>query len=191
MLGFKHLETPMVNDKRDLGALFPRLIQPDLAWTQAVKPAQFVSIIAIDNGRVILCDDEKQGLNLPSGAVEPTDRSPKHAARRELREELGIQSAQLRRFGTITVPDEQSPHAVALFVGKVNEFPGKPGTKTVHLPIQDALDFMPARLANLAHKLKARLQGEEDPSAHTGFGFNINYDVKNGHLVEDIQYTDS
>lgn len=191
MLGCDHLREPANLDTQILGVLFPRLNQGGITWEIDTKPAQFVSSFLVHRGNVILSDDEQQGLNLPSGAIEKDDTDPEFAIRRELSEELAVQPTILSRCGTLIVADQSHPHAVALFTGKVEDLPAKDGTQIVTLPIQDALDFFPARLENLRQELGKRFRGEENPGAHTGFGFNVNYDIKNGVLVSEIQYTDS
>ena len=193
MLGINNLENPIRPNTSQLGKLFPRLTQTDLTWKPDEDgPAQFVSAVLTQKGHVILSDDEHQGLDLPSGAIEKTDQSPESAMRRELQEELGTTPTELFRFGTVTVPDQAFPHSVALFIAQANKIPGSEDTRIVPLPIQDALDLLPTGLSNLRDALRIKLADQIDLYAHTGFGFNVNYDVQaDGTLTREIQYTDS
>ncbi len=96
------LRTPIFSIVREIRRKPRRKIRHTFYF---LKAPDWVNVIPIDAaGRVILIRQHRYGsrrleLEIPGGAIDPTDRSPLAAAMRELREETGYVSSQWSYLG--------------------------------------------------------------------------------------------
>lgn len=87
--------------------------------------AEHVAVIARSNeGRFLVCRQYKHGpraigLTFPAGAIEPGEAAP-DAARREFREETGIEARDWRSLGRFVLNGNQGAGAVHLFFAHTN-----------------------------------------------------------------------
>lgn len=112
-------------------------------------------------GRVLLAEREDgAGWNLPGGGVDPGE-SPWDAARREVREEVGVEVELLRLAGLYHVPDR--PALVFSFEARI--LSGEPRALEETLAVRwcDPADLPPRTLARHAERLRDVLARHPDP----------------------------
>lgn len=88
-------------------------------YLQIAVAEHAVIIARSDEGKFLVCRQYKHGpravgLTFPAGAIEPGEE-PSDAARRELREETGIEACNWRSFGRFVLNGNQGAGAVHLF----------------------------------------------------------------------------
>ena len=126
------------------------VIRPDgLAGTHTVvriKPG--VSVLAIDDDGLVYLTDEfhyavgRHSLEVVSGGIDPGE-SAREAARRELREEIGIEAAEWTHVGTVDPFTTSLVSPTELFVARGLTFvtPDPEGTeqiRRVQMPLAEA-----------------------------------------------------
>ena len=91
-----------------------------------ITMAEHVAIIArSDEGKFLACRQYKHGpraigLTFPAGAIDPGEE-PSDAARRELREETGIEASDWRTLGRFVLNGNQGAGAVHLFFADTSD----------------------------------------------------------------------
>jgi ADP-ribose pyrophosphatase YjhB (NUDIX family) len=89
---------------------------------EMLKRPDTVCVFAIDNDKVIVLDEEQPNdfvrkNGMPGGRVEPTDSSVLEAAKRELREETGLEFAEWTLL-QVQQPSPKIEHFVYVFVAQ-------------------------------------------------------------------------
>jgi len=88
-------------------------------------PIAGVSVVITNLGGDVLLLKHSYGpavWSLPGGGLKPGE-DPEEAARREVREELGIELARIEPIGTLTEVLSGSPHTAHLYAGACDRHP--------------------------------------------------------------------
>ena len=105
-------------------------------WRKVAKPhLRGVSVILRDSkGRVLFVRHSYGPPNwsLPGGGIGRGE-APEHAARREMKEELGLTLGDVRALGTIDETISASPHSAYLFLADITETPVPDGREIVEV----------------------------------------------------------
>ena len=100
-------------------------------WRRA--PIAGVSVIVVNLAGDVLLLKHSYGPDvwgLPGGGLKPGE-DPAEAARREVREELGIELARIEAFGTLEEELSGSPHTAHLFTATCDRHPRPDGREVV------------------------------------------------------------
>ena len=128
-------------------------------WRKVAKPdLRGVSVILRDpQGRVLFVRHAYGPPNwsLPGGGIGRGE-APEHAARREMKEELGLTLGDVRALGTITETISGASHTAFLFVADIAETPVPDGREIVEVRLAMP-DDPPRPISRLTHRRIALL----------------------------------
>ena len=129
-------------------------------WRKVAKPQlRGVSVILRDpQGRVLFVRHAYGPPNwsLPGGGIGRREL-PEQAARREMKEELGLTLGAVRALGAIDETISASPHSAYLFLAEIDEMPVPDGREIVEVCFAFA-DDPPRPLSRLAARRIALLR---------------------------------
>jgi ADP-ribose pyrophosphatase YjhB (NUDIX family) len=132
-------------------------------WLLA-RPTRFGVKVALTNGRELLLvrHSYAPGWSLPGGGYRPGRETPEQAARREIRQEVGIELGEIAELGSYVSTSEHKRDTITCFAAEVPE-PGAPASAEISEVRWFDRDALPADLGLVNWKalslLRDRLEG--------------------------------
>ncbi len=123
---------------------------PAVTPTEFISAAVLVPLVVTVTGIDIVLTRRTQHLkahpgqiSFPGGRIEPDDESPAHAALRETREELGVETDHIELFGALDALDTTTGYFVYPVVGRMPaELTYAPDSSEVSEVLQIPLDYV-------------------------------------------------